>query len=176
MEPLWMACDDGTVVLHVWCCEDSQVDRIVAKKPCRHHILSDLNFVRILSWFDQAMGLVHSQNCKSRALPLSSTSDCSQTSWGSRADGDTNDNERMSPRARRSESVTLPPGNHPVLIRYKDDKDFFTVSEKQIDSDVDSGEFSESELDSAPDASYDYNESNYDNSTSYSVATRPHGR
>jgi hypothetical protein len=44
------------------------------------------------------------------------------TSWGSRADGDTNDNERMSPRARRSESITLPPGNHPCLIRYQDEK------------------------------------------------------
>ena len=30
----------------------------------------------------------------------------------------------MSPRARRSESITLPPGNHPGLIRYKDQKSF----------------------------------------------------
>lgn len=80
------------------------------------------------------------------------------TSWGSRVDGDTNDNERMSPRARRSESITLPPGNHPGLIRYKDDKDFFTSSEKHIDSDSD--DFSESDLDEAPDASYDNNDSN----------------
>lgn len=27
----------------------------------------------------------------------------------------------MSPRARRSESITLPPGNQPGLIRYNDD-------------------------------------------------------
>lgn len=35
----------------------------------------------------------------------------------------------MSPRARRSESVTLPPGNHPGLIRYNDDKSSYS-SEK----------------------------------------------
>ncbi|KAI0999826.1 Type 2 glycosyltransferase [Podosphaera aphanis] len=40
------------------------------------------------------------------------------TSWGSRPDGDTNDNERMTPRARRSESITLPSGNYPALARY----------------------------------------------------------
>ncbi|TVY75845.1 hypothetical protein LSUE1_G007732 [Lachnellula suecica] len=51
------------------------------------------------------------------------------TSWGSRADGDANDSHRMSPRARRSESITLPPGNHPGLIRYNDDKSY-TSSEK----------------------------------------------
>lgn len=50
------------------------------------------------------------------------------TSWGSRADGDANDSHRMSPRARRSESITLPPGNHPGLIRYNDDRAF--TSEK----------------------------------------------
>ncbi|KUJ08688.1 glycosyltransferase family 2 protein [Mollisia scopiformis] len=95
------------------------------------------------------------------------------TSWGSRADGDTNDNERMSPRARRSESITLPPGNHPVLVRYKDEKDFFTTSEKQIDSDSD--DFSESDLDFGTDASYDYNDSN-DDTSSDSQAMKPRGR
>jgi len=30
----------------------------------------------------------------------------------------------MSPRARRSESITLPPGNHPGLIRYNDEKSY----------------------------------------------------
>ena len=49
-----------------------------------------------------------------------------QTSWGSRPDGDANDNHRMTPRARRSESITLPPGNHPGLIRYNDEKRSFT--------------------------------------------------
>lgn len=32
----------------------------------------------------------------------------------------------MSPRAKRSESVTLPPGNHPCLIRYEDEKGLIT--------------------------------------------------
>lgn len=59
-----------------------------------------------------------------------------QTSWGSRADGDANDSHRMSPRARRSESITLPPGNHPGLIRYKDDKVFASEkpSEKYVET------------------------------------------
>lgn len=75
-----------------------------------------------------------------------------QTSWGSRADGDTNDSQRMTPRARRSESITLPPGNHPGLIRYKDDKTF-TPREK---SDVtDCNGTSESDLDVGSDTSYD---------------------
>jgi len=34
----------------------------------------------------------------------------------------------MTPRARRSESITLPPGNHPGLIRYNDEKSSFTSS------------------------------------------------
>ncbi|KAH8597591.1 glycosyltransferase family 2 protein [Bisporella sp. PMI_857] len=44
------------------------------------------------------------------------------TSWGSRPDGDTNDSHRMSPRARRSDSITLPPGRHPTLGHYTDKK------------------------------------------------------
>jgi len=28
----------------------------------------------------------------------------------------------MTPRVRRSESITLPPGRHPTLLRYKDEK------------------------------------------------------
>ncbi|CZT03907.1 related to polysaccharide synthase Cps1 [Rhynchosporium graminicola] len=54
------------------------------------------------------------------------------TSWGSREDGDTNDNERMSPRGRRSESITLPPGNHPGLVRYNNGKMFiYSTDEKE---------------------------------------------
>lgn len=45
-----------------------------------------------------------------------------QTSWGSRADGDANDPHRMTPRPRRSESITSPPNYHPGLIRYNDSK------------------------------------------------------
>ncbi|KAG9235954.1 nucleotide-diphospho-sugar transferase [Amylocarpus encephaloides] len=98
------------------------------------------------------------------------------TSWGSRADGDTNDNHRMSPRARRSESVTLPPGNHPVLIQYKDSKSF--VNEKHVDmnhASDDNGDhpsMSESELDAKSDSSYDANDSNYSCSTSNSGLKR----
>lgn len=46
------------------------------------------------------------------------------TSWGSRPDGETNDNERMTPRARRSESINLPKGHYPDLIRYKEHSKF----------------------------------------------------
>ncbi|KAI9047446.1 hypothetical protein LZ554_008165 [Drepanopeziza brunnea f. sp. 'monogermtubi'] len=46
------------------------------------------------------------------------------TSWGSREDGDEHDAERMSRRGRRSESITMPPGNHPGLIRYNDEKPY----------------------------------------------------
>src|SRR5579859_4944600 len=93
----------------------------------------------------------------------------SKTSWGSRADGDANDSHRMSPRARRSESITMPPGNHPGLIRYNDDKSFtaeklidsegYVLPEKhEIHSDIDhdtDGHQSESTLDSDSDACYD---------------------
>ncbi|KAH7389177.1 nucleotide-diphospho-sugar transferase [Cadophora sp. MPI-SDFR-AT-0126] len=53
------------------------------------------------------------------------------TSWGSREDGDTNDSERMSPRGRRSESITLPPGNHPGLVRYNDGKMFIVSPDEK---------------------------------------------
>ncbi|TVY14933.1 hypothetical protein LARI1_G008374 [Lachnellula arida] len=84
------------------------------------------------------------------------------TSWGSRADGDANDSHRMSPRARRSESVTMPPGNHPGLIRYNDDKAYPSPekcdpSEKEVD---DNDAASESDLDAATDNSYDANDLN----------------
>lgn len=78
----------------------------------------------------------------------------------------------MSPRARRSESITLPPGNHPGLIRYNDDKTFPTTSEKLIDPDDDQ---SESDLDAATDSSYDINDSN-DNSNSSSMVIEAPGR
>lgn len=86
----------------------------------------------------------------------------------------------MSPRARRSESITLPPGNYPNLIRYKDDKDYeyYTGSEKHIES-VDDDDFSESDLDEATDPNYSNNTTNnnsYESLTSLSVATKPSGR
>lgn len=87
-----------------------------------------------------------------------------QTSWGSRADGDANDSHRMSPRARRSESITLPPGNHPGLIRYNDDKTY-TSPEKHEPSEkgmFDDDGASESNLDPATDDSYDATDSDDD--------------
>ncbi|KAI9648063.1 Type 2 glycosyltransferase [Ciborinia camelliae] len=109
------------------------------------------------------------------------------TSWGSRADGDANDSHRMSPRARRSESITLPPGNHPGLVRYKDEVQVGppgtfekhshqpSCSEKSScalrlepdpyphwDDEYDEFFVDESNLDSASDASYDANDSNDD--------------
>jgi hypothetical protein len=41
----------------------------------------------------------------------------------------------MTPRARRSESITLPPGNHPVLIRYNDEKASFSTGSLPKDED-----------------------------------------
>jgi len=82
------------------------------------------------------------------------------TSWGSRADGDTNDSQRMTPRVRRSESITLPPGNHPGLIRYKDDKSYVPVVEKSVDADFDPKSEAEIRL------SYDLNDSNESDSNS----------
>lgn len=110
-----------------------------------------------------------------------------QTSWGSRADGDANDSHRMSPRARRSDSVTSPPPNHPGLVRYKDEvqmeapetfesSQHTSLSEKSScalllepdpypHSDDEYNKetfFDESNLDSASDASYDANDSHDD--------------
>lgn len=86
----------------------------------------------------------------------------------------------MSPRARRSESITLPPGNHPGLIRYNDDKSYTSEkhdpSEKGVDND-DGG--SESNLDSATDNSYDANDSNDDSHNDSNISSRTveaHGR
>jgi hypothetical protein len=78
----------------------------------------------------------------------------------------------MSPRARRSESITLPPGNHPGLIRYNDDKTFQAASMELAKPDNDQ---SESDLDIATDSSYDLNDSD-DNSTSSSMVIERHGR
>lgn len=76
----------------------------------------------------------------------------------------------MSPRARRSESITMPPGNHPGLIRYKDEK---IGDEKHNTLAFDDGEYNteehdESDLDAASDDSYDPIYSN-DSSTQNSM-------
>jgi hypothetical protein len=81
----------------------------------------------------------------------------------------------MSPRARRSESITSPPGKHPVLIRYKDDKIFSTSSEKVVDLDDELDYESESDLDNASDSSYDVNDS-HESSNSNSTVMESHGR
>jgi hypothetical protein len=90
------------------------------------------------------------------------------TSWGSRADGDTNDSQRMTPRARRSESITLPPGNHPVLVRYKDDKSYIPSTEKPTTAPSAAPDYqSESDLDAVSiSLSYDLNDSNDDSDSS----------
>ncbi len=110
-----------------------------------------------------------------------------QTSWGSREDGDTNDNERMSPRGRRSESITLPPGNHPGLIRYNDKKSFpdekiFSSDEKaavsaiEIAVDSDSDSASDSDMLDAKtddsDDSYDHDDSASNSSSTTAMDTR----
>jgi hypothetical protein len=80
----------------------------------------------------------------------------------------------MSPRARRSESITSPPASHPGLIRYNDDKAF--TAEKSSDCEADGESFgddndsvlSESALDSGSDSSYDIDDFNDSNSSSIS--------
>lgn len=72
----------------------------------------------------------------------------------------------MSPRARRSESITLPPGNQPGLIRYNDD--LAAASEKSIDAESYDG--NESDTDSASNDLYDSNDTNSLNSDSASEA------
>jgi len=103
------------------------------------------------------------------------------TSWGSRADGDANDSHRMSPRARRSESITLPPGNHPGLIRYNDDKTYTSPEKREPSEKGGDGNDSESEsnLDAATDYSYDANDSNEDSNDDSNISStkvETHGR
>lgn len=76
----------------------------------------------------------------------------------------------MSPRARRSDSVTLPPGNQPGLIRYNDEKyaENYTNPEESDDA---SSAVDESNFDSATDDSYDVNDFNDYDSDSESDST-----
>lgn len=46
-----------------------------------------------------------------------------QTSWGSRADGDANDDVRLTPRPKRATSLKTPPNGHD-LIRYRPERHF----------------------------------------------------
>ncbi|RQM05194.1 hypothetical protein DH86_00004022 [Scytalidium sp. 3C] len=77
------------------------------------------------------------------------------TSWGSRADGDANDSLRMHPRPRRSESITTPPGNHPGLVRYMDEKAFLS-EKKPANGEV--GHFFDNNFDAVPAVSDDSND------------------
>lgn len=77
----------------------------------------------------------------------------------------------MSPRARRSESITSPPASQRGLIRYEDEKTF-TAAQHIIPNDDD---LAESDLDAASDDSYDVNDSN-NTSKSNSFLIEPHGR
>jgi hypothetical protein len=62
----------------------------------------------------------------------------------------------MSPRARRSESITLPPGNQPGLIRYNDD--VLAATEKLIKTEI--GKDSTNDPSSISDDRYDTNDMN----------------
>ena len=78
----------------------------------------------------------------------------------------------MSPRARRSESITLPPGNQPGLIRYNDD--LAADSEKTINAE--SYESLESDSDSTNNDLYDSNDTDGSDSDSASEAEEGEGR
>ena len=61
----------------------------------------------------------------------------------------------MSPRARRSESITLPPGRHPILGHGKDGKTQVAAPEYPSEKTNFDGHMSESDLDEHSDTSYD---------------------
>lgn len=64
----------------------------------------------------------------------------------------------MSPRARRSESITLPPGNQPGLIRYNDD--IVSTTEKLLNTEG-SGENAGKDSPWGGDDRYDTQDTNY---------------
>jgi len=79
----------------------------------------------------------------------------------------------MSPRARRSESITSPPANQPGLVRYNDEKTYPSEKCEYDPMAVDTP--SESELDSASDDSYDPNDSD-DSISKFIGLEQSHGR
>lgn len=79
----------------------------------------------------------------------------------------------MSRQARRSESITLPPGNHPGLPQYRE-KNYETFSEESGKL-VNPLDDQSSDLEVAADPSYDPNDFN-GSSTSASMVMEPHGR
>ncbi|CAI0644283.1 unnamed protein product [Colletotrichum noveboracense] len=68
---------------------------------------SDLMFLPVSIVFGWGHGLIK----------LYALSTLKMTSWGSRADGDTNDDIRLTPRPKRAMSLTTPPGGD--LVRYR---------------------------------------------------------
>lgn len=56
-------------------------------------------------------------------IKLYALSTLKMTSWGSRADGDANDDVRLTPRPKRATSLTTPPNGHD-LIRYRHERQF----------------------------------------------------
>lgn len=109
--------------------EGHQASGLIHAQSIRHYLPSSVDTLWVLPQFHQNICWNYTQYSKSTQILFTVTiSNSVQTSWGSREDGDTNDNERMSPRGRRSESITMPPGNHPGLIRYNDEKTFVRSS------------------------------------------------
>jgi hypothetical protein len=70
-----------------------------------------------------------------------------QTSWGSRPDGDINDSERMTPRVGPEEDMMTPLSRTESQIRYGDEKRRSNFEEKDI---IDSGYGSEKSIWSLP--------------------------
>ena len=85
----------------------------------------------------------------------------------------------MSPHARRSESITLPPGNQPGLIRYNDD--VVSSTEKLIntksseDTQSDSGSISDDYYDT-PDTNDSMADSDSDSSSRAAEKDKDRGR
>ena len=93
----------------------------------------------------------------------------------------------MSPRGRRSESITLPPGNHPGLVRYNDGKMFIlspdekeqifvSTVERPISPDGSGSDTDSDLLDARTDSSDDSYEHDDSSSNSSSMTTDPLGR
>lgn len=128
-------------------------------------------------------GLTHRMVSCSSALPNLSLIEI-QTSWGSREDGDTNDSERMSPRNRRSESITSPPSNQPGLVLYNDgkmaiyspdEKEQICVSTVETAMSPDHAR-SDTDNDQLESRSNSSDDSYYDDSNSSSMVMAPLGR
>lgn len=115
----------GTVCFLVRLHQSRQTCRPIQKAPKRYYVPPRFDHFRIFPWTGQTLRADDSQYgmCTLRqahplpALASTSTDLIRQTSWGSRADGDANDADRLAPAPQPSVVLKTPPGKS-SLIRY----------------------------------------------------------